>query len=701
MILTAPLFLIGLVAIAIPVVVHLFNFRRYKRVYFSNVDRLEQIQSETRRQSTLRQLLILAARILAIVFLVLAFARPVIPNGNSAALVGSNDVSMFIDNSFSMENTDGNGLLLDRAKEKAREIVAAYSPSDRFQLITNDMEGRQFHWLSKEEVLKEIDAVAVSSASVRLADVAARQLDFLHGGNANNRFAYILSDFQSSVAGFSDFPADSSVLFTLVPLEATEINNIYVDSISLDAPVYHEGGSVGVSVILRNEGDDDLEKVPVTLYVNGRQRALAAVDIPARGDAKAEMHFTIGPEAILNCCVMTTDYPVTFDDSFFFTINVYRSINVLAIEGAANNEFLARLYGGDSLVSYSAVGVNNLDYRLLSASDMVLLDEVPTITTGMAQTLQTYVEDGGTLVVVLGDDLDEASYNSTLQLFSAPLLGGVNAGKVSANAVDFDNRLYRNVFSAKSDDMELPTVTGYRRLQPHAAASHEAIITLANGDAYVSATSYGKGRLYLIASPLREAHTDFVRQALFVPTLYNMALYSVHMNAPASFLGQDEPIELIGAYEGGGSSSLRIVSEAVGGHLATDSAAYEEIPDIRRTAGSAVLVLHESLKKAGNYILQTDNYAEEGLSLNYSRLESQMSFLGRNALNQMIKDYNLRNCSVVRNVDKPLDKYLKEQMEGRRLWRWCLALCLLMLLAEILLIKQGSFRPRQNKQGTP
>ena len=157
MTLSSPLFLIGLVAVAIPVIVHLFNFRRYRKVYFSNVDYLEQLQTETRRQSRLRQLLILAARILAIVFLVLAFARPVVPNRNNPLKTGSSDVSIYVDNSFSMERTDGSGTLLEKAKTKAREIVSAYGPTDRFQLLTNDAEGRQFHWLSKEEVLVEID----------------------------------------------------------------------------------------------------------------------------------------------------------------------------------------------------------------------------------------------------------------------------------------------------------------------------------------------------------------------------------------------------------------------------------------------------------------------------------------------------------------------------------------------------------------
>ena len=194
---SSPLFLIGLVAVAIPIIVHLFNFRRYKKVYFSNVDRLEQLQTETRRQSNLRQLLILAARILAIVFLVLAFARPVLSRGDNDVRTGANDVSIFIDNSFSMENSDGNIVLLDKAKMKAREIVSAYAPGDRFQLLTCDVEGRHFHWLSKEEMLSAIDDVQVSGSTAMLADIAGRQVDFLHGGRGANRYVYMISDFQA------------------------------------------------------------------------------------------------------------------------------------------------------------------------------------------------------------------------------------------------------------------------------------------------------------------------------------------------------------------------------------------------------------------------------------------------------------------------------------------------------------------------
>lgn len=680
MILSAPIFLIGLVALAIPIAVHLFNFRRYKKVYFSNVDHLEQLQSETRRQSTLRQLLILAARILAIVFFVLAFARPVIPNGLQELRTGSNDVSLYIDNSFSMENSDGNGLLLEKAKTKAREIVSAYNASDRFQLMTNDMEGRQFHWISKEEVLQEIDAVELSSSTVTVSTIVRRQSDFLHGGKSNNRYAYLISDFQTSVTDLPEIQYDSTLTVTLVPLEATEINNIFIDSVALNAPVFHRGNSVVAQVWLYNEGEEDIEKVPVTLFVNNKQRAIASVDIPARGSTQCDMHFVVDEGGVLNCRVETSDYPVMFDDKYFFTINVSDRINALVIEGGSTNVFLQRLFEGDSVVHYSAISAKQMDFSRLEDVNMVLLDELPSLTTGMAQTLHTFVEQGGTLVVVPAVDVDESSYNDALSLFGAPRLAGHSGGRrVAASTVNLENMLYHNVFSEKNNDMELPTASDWHRLQSDATTSHEVIITLAGGDEYMGVTQCGNGKVYLFAAPLRETSTDFVRQALFVPTLYNMALYSVRPTPIAATLQQSDPVAIGSNFDcGQGNVTIR---------SAMPDLDFEEIADLRRKGGACFLLPQGTMNEAGNYILHQEGVPDMGVSLNYSRLESQMTFLGRDALMQIIKDNNLKNCSVVRNVDKPLDSYLKEQMDGRSLWRWCLALCLLMLLAEVLLIK--------------
>ena len=113
---TYPAFLFALAALAIPIIIHLFYFRRFKKVYFTNVKYLEEIKEETSSRNKLKNLLILLSRILAICGLVFAFAQPFIPQGDTVKK-GNNAVSIFIDNSFSMNAVQNEIPLIDIAKE--------------------------------------------------------------------------------------------------------------------------------------------------------------------------------------------------------------------------------------------------------------------------------------------------------------------------------------------------------------------------------------------------------------------------------------------------------------------------------------------------------------------------------------------------------------------------------------------------------
>src|ERR1041384_2944175 len=97
-----PYFLFALLALAIPIIIHLFNFRKFKRVYFTNVRFLKEVKQDTKAKNKLKNLLILCSRLLAILFLVLAFAQPYIPRDNGAVHTGDKVISVYIDNSFSM-----------------------------------------------------------------------------------------------------------------------------------------------------------------------------------------------------------------------------------------------------------------------------------------------------------------------------------------------------------------------------------------------------------------------------------------------------------------------------------------------------------------------------------------------------------------------------------------------------------------------
>lgn len=670
-----PLFLIGLVAVAIPIAVHLFSFRRYRKVYFSNVDRIADLRDETRRSSRLRQLLLLAARILAIVFLVLAFAQPTRTLRQGQMRAGTTAVSIYIDNSFSMQNTDSDGPLLQRAVQRAREAVAAYRPSDRFHLLTNEMSGNQFRWLSRDELLAALDDVNVSPRTVMIADVVRRQHDFLLQTTAANRHAYVISDMQQSTTDIDNLAADSLIFTTFVPVEAVRVNNVYIDSIAFNAPAYHRGAVIMLTASVRNGGDVAVEKVPVSLYVDGRQRALASVDIPAGGVEQVPLRFVAETDGVADCYVETTDYPLTFDDRMYFSVNIAARIRVLAV--GEENAYLKKLFDGDSAIDYHHVAERNIDFSAFGSHDLLVLNELSTFSSGLAQALSSYMEAGGTVLVVPTAAVDD-SYNAFLAQIHAPLLQNVVEKANRELFVNLSASLYQGVFDGRNTDMERPSFYGGYLPSVSTSTVHETLIDN-DGHDFLSSTPCGAGRLYLLASPLRQEYSNIMQQALFVPTFFNMALYSRPLQRCYYPLGYTDPI-MVGNLLAADQGQLR---------LSVSQGDYEVIPDLRMLAGRASIMLHGEPSQPGNYRLHAtaSASAQEGLSFNYSRRESDMRFYSRSDIEQRLQDRGLAGYSVVRSSGKSIEQYVRQMSEGRPLWRWCVVLALLMLLAEIAIAR--------------
>src|SRR5471030_1911083 len=196
-----PAFLFALVSLAIPVLIHLFNFRRYQKVYFSNVQFLKEIREQQSSRRNLKERLILASRLLAIFFLVMAFTRPYIPGPHAANAAGQKAISIFVDNSYSMQTLNREGSLLDEAKRRAKEIASAYNINDRFQLLTQDFEGKHQRLLSKDEFNDAVDAVKISPRSRILQQIINRQQNLLNLQPNTGKVIFIISDFQKNMGG--------------------------------------------------------------------------------------------------------------------------------------------------------------------------------------------------------------------------------------------------------------------------------------------------------------------------------------------------------------------------------------------------------------------------------------------------------------------------------------------------------------------
>lgn len=671
----APALLWGLSGVTLPLAVHLFNFRRYRKVYFSNVDRLSALQQETQRHSRLRQRLLLAARIAAIVFIVLAFARPSF--GKSERSLDGAAVSIYVDNSFSMQSLASDTDLMTEAVLKAEQIAGAYSIDTRFQLVTSELDAAQARWLSRDELLDEVAQLQPSPAAPRLSQVVGMQRTFLKQSGAKAQHAYIISDFQKSVSDIDAILPDSTVDMTLVPLGAAAADNIFVDTVLLDAPAYFTGSRAVAEVTLRNDGLTDMEKVPLRLLVSGRERAVATVDIPAASSAKAEMRFTLDDTGWFDITVCVEDYPVTFDNNYYLSFHVGDPIRAVELHAGHRNEYLRRLFDGDTAVAL----LSTTELPQTDGCHFLVLSGMSSLASGVASRIVEWVRDGGTLLVAPpppDGNPDLVSLNSLLASLETTMYGQWAQRKMRATTAELDNSLFRNVFDGTTRDMELPSTEGHY-LQLAAHSSSQSIIRLADDDDLLTVSPAGRGRVYMFYTPLDERYTDFMSQALFVPTVYNMALYSRPLPPPAHTIGSDSPIALHGNYN----------PDLPPPHM-TDGDGYDCIPDLRRQGSRQTLVVHDDIPHAGFYSL-----GSEHLAFNYSRLESRLECYSRNELEEAVEER--QGVSLV-DGSADMAEALRRRDGGHQLWRLCIVLALVALAAETAIALS---RPRQRSARNP
>ncbi|RLD72047.1 MAG: hypothetical protein DRI87_06165, partial [Bacteroidetes bacterium] len=325
-----PEFLYGLLAVLIPVIIHLFNFRRYKKLWFSNIEFLKNITAQTRKQNKLKHLIVLLLRILAVALIVLAFAGPELNRNRKRALPTAGGLTaVYVDNSFSMMAEGENGRLFEEAVSKAGELVT-HSPRDkRFVLLSNEQRPSQRRVLNKEEVMNELDRLAVSPASRKIENIVSNAASIASEKDYPAWEMYLFSDFQKNSTSLWHMQEDTNGYYYLFPMAHLQKRNIYIDSCWLTSPVMITGRKAQLKVRIRNSSETDYEKIPLKLWVNNQQKAVAGVDIKAGGYELVTMSFTPRNTGWHYGLLEIEDYPITFDDNLYFTFQVKQYLNVL------------------------------------------------------------------------------------------------------------------------------------------------------------------------------------------------------------------------------------------------------------------------------------------------------------------------------------------------------------------------------------
>ncbi|MGZ3931803.1 MAG: BatA domain-containing protein, partial [Bacteroidia bacterium] len=482
-----PTFLYALFSILIPILIHLFNFRKYKKVYFTNVKFLKELKQESQSKSRLKELLILASRILAITCLVLAFAQPVRVDKNAKVKTGRKAIGIYIDNSFSMEGVNRNGSLLNNAKKRAIEIVNAFGSSDKFQLLTNDFEGRHQRFLSREEITEAINEVKTSAAVKPLSLAVKRQADFLKSSGAPDLRQFIISDVQRSTFDVKNLTNDTLVASTFIPLFANNNNNMFIDSCWFDSPVQQKGMIQKLNVRVQNKSDKAIESGSLKLFINGKQAAIASFNAEADAKSETRISFECKEDGFNFCSLKIDDYPVTFDDELFFTFNSRLSIRAVLINGkqAKSAPFFKTLMQSDSMFSYTELSEQAIDFALFKNANIIFLNEVSNFPSGFVAELNKFVNSGGHLVIIPASGLQTAVYNPFLSALQLPSLSDADSIKLKLEKTDFKQGFYEGVFDKIDERMDLPVVLKHYPFNAGTRTAMVPVLKLQNGETWL------------------------------------------------------------------------------------------------------------------------------------------------------------------------------------------------------------------------
>ncbi|HWV28088.1 MAG TPA: BatA domain-containing protein [Dyadobacter sp.] len=676
-----PSFLWGLLAISVPIAVHIFNFRRTKRVYFTNVAFLKAVETQTKSIRQIKHWLVMAARILAIACLAFAFSQPFIPAESNVAVDRRGITSLYLDNSLSMESELNNKRYLDIATGRLGDLLGLFKNATSLQLVTNDFSAQEQGLYPAEKLRDRLTTIGLSGTPRTLEQVYKRQENLMarHSQTGKNQLFWF-SDFQKSTVGdLSAIQTDSTNQIFLVPVQAEAEKNVFVDSAWLNTPFIRELQNNVLFVKVSNSGNREARNVVLRLSLDNTQASTASVNVPANGSATAKFNFNLKGKGYKKGQITFDDFPVTFDNDYYFVLNASPLIRVLHVYGQKpEGNYIENVYANDSLFTLQSYSAQNVDPGLIKNSDLVVLEGVTQLSGTLPQDLQDFVRQGGSLAIIPPAAPAADSYGRFLSALS---INGITSEKALAPLTlavpDRNNPFFSDVFEEsmrQEMNLNLPNVLPVWSW----ASAGQQLLTLRNGQTYLNQVLAGSGKTYLFAAPLNQENGNVAQHAIFVPVMYKIAASSVRQQR-TSFTFDENPI------------SLTIDKPKPNSVYKLRRNKTEIIP-VQRVAGNQLLLQIPQGDQAadgltaGYFELILDNKTEQIIALNHNHAESKLQYYSPDELRAAFS--GKKNIQVFDRIDDDaFSTAFQQQNMGTNLWKFFLYAALFFLLVEIGLIR--------------
>jgi hypothetical protein len=537
-----PLFLFGLAAASLPVLIHLLNRRRLKRIRFPAVRFILLSQKRISRSYRLRHWLLLALRTLAVICLALLLANPIFQTG-AGLFAGGGPVSLVVilDNSLSMTwSGDGNGF--KQAKEAAGLLIANLNDGDRAAVIPTNLSGKEAFRLKnqKDVLLKEIGGSEIADGTANLAVALSKAYELLNQP-AGQKEIRVITDMaltgwdQFSVAALKQ--ADPSI-----PLKIIRIGRKQQPVNGAVRDIRLGGQGVGVNLPLRieatvvNFGATEITDLLVQLAIDGQNKEQKLATIPAKGEIVVTFQTRIGQPGAHAGQITVKKDGFAGNAVAHFALDAQDKLRILLVDGDPQTSlvqsetfFLTRALNpagerDSSLFLPTVILPDGLNAANLDNYQVVVLSNLAALPDSFVTKLQNYLRQGGGLLIFAGDKFSADSYNQKLaQALPAQLRDkktGPESGGEKIDKIDLTHPALQILAdSILQESLKTVRVWGYQR------AAGKALISLANGEPLLLEQKAGAGKVMLMTTSADRDWSDLPVKTVFLPLIQSLTQY--------------------------------------------------------------------------------------------------------------------------------------------------------------------------------
>lgn len=690
MIFLNPTILLGLLAASVPILIHLLNLQKLKKIEFSTLAFLKELQKTKIRKIKLKQWILLLLRVLIILLLVAAFARPTLESitlGGASSAAKTTAVFV-IDNSFSMSVVADNGSYINQAKTILKSIVSDFEEGDDISIIaSSSYDFNKKTELTRAQSINTIDEINTTDISGNLLEALAEASDIIETSDNFNKEIYLISDFQKSeftdnlLSSFSDKLKNANTKLYTINLSAKEITNLAITDFQVNNQIFEVNKPIEFTANVTNYTNQPISNSIVSLFIAGKREAQQSVSLPANQSKEVSFNANLNSAGLLETFLELDEDDILQDNKRYLAINVPENISVLVLsQFEEDTRFIELVLSGNSFIDN--VSLTKKKIRQISSIDFAEYNIV--VLCGAednlnSSRLESYINSGGSLILFPSSNQNLSAFSLLCTNLNIPkpvrILDDNTKQSTALNIeeIDFNHPIFLNLFENESKkEIDSPEI--YKSLEYTTEGKGKSILTLNNNSSFLSEFIVGEGKIFLFNITPNLSSSNFPLKGIFAPLISKLVSYLSTKSE---------------------SNKNHIAGDALHVHLSGKH--FPRLKIIKPDNSEEFITLNEQVnqnyytyfntEQAGIYrFLQNDELVDYAV-VNGSPIESQVSHLLDDKFDELLDSISFKGTHIKLSPNDNFSQVIYQARFGTELWRYFLLAAFILALVEMFISK--------------